>query len=190
MFLAYKALRRRRPDYNRSSRTMPTSTTFGRGYREMRGDRQTDRQTDALIATFPPRKAPGRRRPVVLDVLLGVVELERVVDGRALLHELDGAAGVGRDVADGQQAVRQLRAADDVRQPRRVMRSQQSLGVGDRDEARRAGRPVDSVHDHRSVRRYLHAQTFIRGVTAGLPWVWGSPLVWVWGWKFRPHGSL
>ena len=40
-------------------------------------------------------------------VPVGVVEAEGLVDGRALVHELDRAAGVGRDVADGQQPVRQ-----------------------------------------------------------------------------------
>lgn len=39
----------------------------------------------------------------MVDVLVGVVHAERLVDGGALVHELDGAAGVGRDVADGEQ---------------------------------------------------------------------------------------
>lgn len=45
----------------------------------------------------------GRGLPVVVDVLVGVVHAEGLVDGGALVHELDGAAGVGRDVADGEQ---------------------------------------------------------------------------------------
>jgi len=78
-----------------------------------------------------------------------------MIDGGTLLHELDGAAGVGRDVADGEQAVRQLRTADDVGQPRRVLWSKKGLGVRDRDQPWSADRPVDAVHDHRRVRRYL-----------------------------------
>jgi len=58
-----------------------------------------------------------------MDLLFGVVEFERVVDGGALFHELDGAAGIGGDVADSEQAMRQLRTSDDVCQPRRVVRS-------------------------------------------------------------------
>ena len=104
-----------------------------------------------------------RSRPVVVDVLFSVVELERLIDGRALLHELDGAARVGRDVADGQEPMRQLRTADDVRQPRRVLGSKQRLGVGNRDESRRARSPVDAVHNHRRVGRYLRT---IYGPTA------------------------
>lgn len=45
----------------------------------------------------------GASLPVVVDVLVGVVHAEGLVDGGALAHELDGAAGVGRDVADGEQ---------------------------------------------------------------------------------------
>ena len=37
-----------------------------------------------------------------------VVEAEGLVDGGALVHELDGAARVGRNVADGQQPVRKM----------------------------------------------------------------------------------
>ena len=81
-------------------------------------------------------------------MLLGIVEFERVADRRALFHELDGAAGVGRDVADGEQAVRQLRTSDDVCQPRCVVWSKKRLGVGDRDQTRSADRPVDAVHYH------------------------------------------
>lgn len=42
--------------------------------------------------------------PESLLVLVSVciVEAEGLVDGRALIHELDGATGVGRDVAYGQ----------------------------------------------------------------------------------------
>lgn len=41
--------------------------------------------------------------PVMIYVLVGVVHAERLVDGGALVHELYGASGVGRDVTDGQQ---------------------------------------------------------------------------------------
>lgn len=41
--------------------------------------------------------------PVVVDVLVGVVHAEGLVDGGALVHELDGSARVGRDVADGEK---------------------------------------------------------------------------------------
>ena len=37
---------------------------------------------------------------------VGVVEAEGLVDGRALVHELDGAPGIGRNVANGQKSVR------------------------------------------------------------------------------------
>ena len=40
-------------------------------------------------------------------VAVGVIEAEGLVDGRALVHELDRAPGVGGVVADGQQPVRQ-----------------------------------------------------------------------------------
>lgn len=40
----------------------------------------------------------------MIDVLVGVIHAERLVDGGALVHEPDGAARVGRDVADGQQS--------------------------------------------------------------------------------------
>lgn len=40
----------------------------------------------------------------MIDVLVGVVHAEWLVDGGALIHEGNGAAGVGRDVADGEQS--------------------------------------------------------------------------------------
>jgi hypothetical protein len=40
--------------------------------------------------------------PLIVDVLLGVIQLKRMVDRGALLHELDGTARVGRYVADGE----------------------------------------------------------------------------------------
>jgi len=88
-------------------------------------------------------------------VLLGVIKLEWMVDGRTLFHELDRAARVGRDVADGEQAVRKLGTTDDVCQPRRVFWPKQALSVRNRDQPRSADRPVDPVHYHRRVRRYL-----------------------------------
>ena len=44
-------------------------------------------------------------------VLVGVVQAERLVDRGALVHELDGAAGVGGDVADGEQPMGEGRSA-------------------------------------------------------------------------------
>jgi len=41
----------------------------------------------------------------VVDVLVGVVHAEGLIDGGALVHEVDGAAGVSRYVTDGQQSV-------------------------------------------------------------------------------------
>lgn len=43
--------------------------------------------------------------PVVIDVLVSVVHAEGLIDGGALVHEIDGASGVGRYVADGEQSV-------------------------------------------------------------------------------------
>jgi hypothetical protein len=51
---------------------------------------------------------PYLKRLLVL-VPVGVVEAEGLVDGRALVHELDGAAGISRNVANGQKSVRQMR---------------------------------------------------------------------------------
>lgn len=45
----------------------------------------------------------------MIDVLVGVVHAERLVDGGALVHELYGAVGVGGDVADGQQSAKRRR---------------------------------------------------------------------------------
>ena len=47
--------------------------------------------------------------PVALLVLVGIVEAERSVDGRALRHELDGTPRVGRYVADRQHSMRKCR---------------------------------------------------------------------------------
>jgi len=40
--------------------------------------------------------------PVAIFVLLGVVETERCVDRGALVHELDGTAGISADITNGQ----------------------------------------------------------------------------------------
>lgn len=45
----------------------------------------------------------GQGLPVMVDVLVGVVHAEGFVDSGALVHELDGAASVGRDVTDGEK---------------------------------------------------------------------------------------
>lgn len=39
----------------------------------------------------------------MVDVLVSVVHAEGFVDGGALVHKVDGAAGVGRDVTNGEQ---------------------------------------------------------------------------------------
>ena len=46
------------------------------------------------------------RECLLVLVPLRIVEAEWLIDGGALVHELNGAAGVGRDVTDGQQTVR------------------------------------------------------------------------------------
>ena len=84
-------------------------------------------------------------------VVARVVEPEGVVDAGALAHELDRAALVGRDVAHGEHAVRQVGTAAAARQPRHRLRLQQRFGVGNCDETRRARRPVDTVDEHRRV---------------------------------------
>lgn len=45
----------------------------------------------------------GQGLPVMVDVLVGVVHAEGFVDSGALVHELDGAASVCRDVTDGEK---------------------------------------------------------------------------------------
>ena len=50
-----------------------------------------------------PDEDSGSPEGLLVLVPVGVVEAEGLVDGGALVHELDRAAGVGRDVADGQQ---------------------------------------------------------------------------------------
>ena len=71
-----------------------------------------------------------------------------MVDARALAHELDGAALIGRDVAQSEHAVRQVGAARRARQPRHWLGMQQRLGVGNRKEAWRARSPVDAVDEY------------------------------------------
>lgn len=39
----------------------------------------------------------------MVNVLVSVVHAEGFVDGGALVHKLDGAASVGRDVANGEE---------------------------------------------------------------------------------------
>lgn len=41
--------------------------------------------------------------PVMIYVLVCIIYAERLINGGALIHELYGAAGVSRDVTDGQQ---------------------------------------------------------------------------------------
>ena len=54
-----------------------------------------------------PDKDSGSPEGLLVLVPVGVVEAEGLVDGGALVHELDRATGVGRDVADGQQPMRE-----------------------------------------------------------------------------------
>lgn len=61
-------------------------------------------RTDPSWLAPPITSLHNKSIPVVIDVLVGVVHAERLVDGGALVHELDGASGVCRDVADGQQS--------------------------------------------------------------------------------------
>ena len=58
------------------------------------------------------RPAIGHKhKPVVAGVLFGVVNDKRLVDRRAFPHDFYRAARIGRDVADCEQTVRQVRAA-------------------------------------------------------------------------------
>lgn len=53
--------------------------------------------------------------PVVIDVLVGIVHAEGLIDGGALVHEVYGAPGVSRYVADSQQSVdREVRGHSDA----------------------------------------------------------------------------
>ena len=52
-----------------------------------------------------PDEHSGPSEALLVLVPVGVVQAERLVDGGTLVHELDGAAGVGGDVADGKESV-------------------------------------------------------------------------------------
>lgn len=46
-----------------------------------------------------------------IGVVFGVVETERMVNSGALLHELNGAARISRDITDANEPMRQGRTA-------------------------------------------------------------------------------
>ena len=64
----------------------------------------------------------------------GCLQAERFVDGRALVHELDGAAGVGGNVAEGHEPAGEGGGARGGGDPGRVGRRDQGLGVRDGDQ--------------------------------------------------------
>ena len=53
-----------------------------------------------------------------IRVILGIVQTERMIDSSAVLHELDRTARIGRDIADGEQSMRQRRTTWRRGQPR------------------------------------------------------------------------
>ncbi len=77
-----------------------------------------------------------------------VVNAKRVVDGRAVGHELDRAPRVGGDVADGDEAVGQDGRPRRGLEPRGQHGLAELLGVGDGEQARGVWRPVDAVDEH------------------------------------------
>lgn len=80
---------------------LPSTLHTGGGKRE----RQRERSQLAHSQRGRDQGKSSRVLPVVVNVLVGVIHAEGLVDGRALAHEGDGAARVGRDVANGQQPV-------------------------------------------------------------------------------------
>ena len=84
-------------------------------------------------------------------VLVGVVQAERLVDRGALVHELDGTARIGRDVADGNKTGGEVRAARRGLDPGDRGGAEKLLGVGDAQQAWGLRGPVDPVHDDRTV---------------------------------------
>ena len=83
------------------------------------------------------------------------LQAEGLVDGGALVHELDGAAGIRGYVADGDEPAGQVGRAGRGGDPRRFRGQNQRLGVRDGDKARRLRRPVDAVDDNTGVGRVL-----------------------------------
>ena len=79
-------------------------------------------------------------------VLVGVVQAERLVDRGALVHELDGTAWIGRDVADGNETGGKVRASRRGLDPRDRGGTQKLLCIWDAQQARGLRRPVDPVH--------------------------------------------
>ena len=60
-----------------------------------------------VAKSFIPDEHSGPPEALLVLVPVGVVQTEGLVNGGALVHELDGAAGVGGDVADGEQPMRE-----------------------------------------------------------------------------------
>ena len=84
-------------------------------------------------------------------VLVGVVQAEWLVNRGALVHELDGAARIGRDVADGNKTGGEVRAARRGLDPRDRGWAQKLLCVWDAQQPWGLRRPVDPVHYDRTV---------------------------------------
>lgn len=119
------------------------------------GAHQHPRPLETVTKIYIPPIKREKISPLRFLISVRVVEAEGGVDGGALVHELNGAARVGGNVADGQHAVRQGGRPHRNGQPGRVRRTQQVLGVRNRQQLRTADGPVDSVHNHRRVRRDL-----------------------------------
>ncbi|GFS06164.1 hypothetical protein ElyMa_006537100 [Elysia marginata] len=89
--------------------------------------------------------------PFFVHVLLSIVEGEGPVNGGALFHELDAAAGVSGDVADREQAVGQVGAPGGGGEPGGVRGLQQRLRFRNGDESRGPDCPVNTIDDAGSV---------------------------------------
>ncbi len=83
------------------------------------------------------------------------LQAEGLIDGRALVHELNWTAGIRRNVANGDKPTRQVGRPGRGRDPGRLRRQNQRLRVRDGDEPRRLRRPVDTVDDDAGVGRVL-----------------------------------
>ena len=72
-----------------------------------------------VAKSFIPDEHSGPPEALLVLVPVGVVQTEGLVNGGALVHELDGAAGVGGDVADGEQPMGEGRSTcgEDSRYP-------------------------------------------------------------------------
>ena len=84
-------------------------------------------------------------------VLVGIVQAEWFVDRGALVHELDGTAWIGRDVADGNKTGGEVRASRRGLDPRDRGRAEKLLCIRDAEQTWGLRRPVDPVHYDRTV---------------------------------------